>query len=385
MNQAVQQISPSPAQRLADKIRARTNNGRDLIDLLHDIAQGGYDASNYDRVTASKYLFDRGYGKCPKQTPVLSQACPEPSRRASPEPSRRVEGPASDPNPNPAPETPYPGEPVLSAVEGPPAVTLKEPESPRLVNQIGDSLHDALGPAPKVDSGPAEATQTKAQDSMPPEPFDPFSIQSYIIEITNDGETLVDVLVDIAFAADDDSKVTPYCRSQAGRILSDRSNGTDPASVRNGLCPDCRRKWSTHDGSHTHTETHPKKTPGRRMSKVDPEALAKVYAKLKQMEDEGILTPDPNAEKIDITPYLPPQDFDLSPYAKEEAAKFWADIELRYERQQQWPAIEERRRKKLAQIYPSHSDDKSSKDDPPDTSPKPPRRYSSCWECRFSR
>ena len=367
MNQAVQQISPSPAQRLADKIRARTNNGRDLIDLLHDIAQGGYDASNYDRVTASKYLFDRGYGKCPKQTPVLSQACPEPSRRASPEPSRRVEGPASDPNPNPAPETPYPGEPVLSAVEGPPAVTLKEPESPRLVNQIGDSLHDALGPAPKVDSGPSEATQTKAQDSMPPEPFDPFSIQSYIIEITNDGETLVDVLVDIAFAADDDSKVTPYCRSQAGRILSDRSNGTDPASVRNGLCPDCRRKWSTHDGSHTHTETHPKKTPGRRMSKVDPEALAKVHAKLKQMEDEGILTPDPNAEKIDITPYLPPQDFDLSPYAKEEAAKFWANIELRYERQQQWPAIEERRRKKLAQIYPSHSDDKSSEDDPPDT------------------
>ena len=65
------------------------------------------------------------------------------------------------------------------------------------------------------------------------------------------------------------------------------------------------------------------------MSKVDPEALAKVYAKLKQMEDEGILTPDPNAEKIDITPYLPPQDFDLSPYAKEEAAKFWANIELR--------------------------------------------------------
>ena len=64
------------------------------------------------------------------------------------------------------------------------------------------------------------------------------------------------------------------------------------------------------------------------MSKVDPEALAKVYAKLKQMEDEGILTPDPNAEKIDITPYLPPQDFDLSPYAKEEAAKFWANIEL---------------------------------------------------------
>ena len=101
------------------------------------------------------------------------------------------------------------------------------------------------------------------------------------------------------------------------------------------------------------------------MSKVDPEALAKVHAKLKQMEDEGILTPDPNAEEIDITPYLPPQDFDLSPYAKEEAAKFWANIELRYERQKAWPAIEERRRKKLEQIYPSHSEDQSK--DPPET------------------
>ena len=358
MTTATQQLPSDPARRLADKILARTNNGRDLIDLLHDISRGGYDAPKSDRITAANYLVERGYGKCPKQAPVLSQA--------SPEPSRRVEGPAPDPNPNPAPETPDPGEPVLSAVEGSPAVTHKEPESPRLVTQVKDALHDALGPAPKVDSGPAEPTQTQAQDSMPPEPFDPSSIQSsiqdYIIEITNDGDTLVDSLIEIAYAGDDDQTVTPRHRSRAGRILADRFMGTNPNALRSAICPDCRRKWSTDDGSHTHTETHPKKTPGRRMSKVDPEALAKVHAKLKQMEDAGILTPDPNAEKIDITPYLPPQDFDLSPYAKEEAAKFWANIELRYERQQQWPAIEERRRKKLAQIYPSHSED----DKPPD-------------------
>ena len=100
------------------------------------------------------------------------------------------------------------------------------------------------------------------------------------------------------------------------------------------------------------------------MSKVDPEAMAEARAEIQRMKDEGILTPDPNAKKIDITPYLPPDDFDLSPYAKEEAAKFWANIELRYERQKAWPAIEERRRKKLEQIYPSHSDD--SDGDPPD-------------------
>ena len=47
---------------------------------------------------------------------------------------------------------------------------------------------------------------------------------------------------------------------------------------------------------------------------------------------------------------------------KRGAAKFEADIKLRLERQKQWPEIEERRRKKLAQIYPSHSED----DKPPD-------------------
>ena len=80
------------------------------------------------------------------------------------------------------------------------------------------------------------------------------------------------------------------------------------------------------------------------------------------MKDEGILTPDPTRPKIDISSYLPPDDFDLTPYAKEEAAAFWADIELKYERQQQWPEIEERRRKKLEQTYPSHSEE----DEPPD-------------------
>ena len=55
-------------------------------------------------------------------------------------------------------------------------------------------------------------------------------------------------------------------------------------------------------------------------------------------------------------------DEEIAPYAAEEAAKFRAEIKLRLERQKQWPEIEERRRKKLAQIYPSHSDDGKSPD-----------------------
>ena len=320
MTTTAQHISPNPALDFANAVLEETDGAREIIYMLHDIAQGVREnATTNDRMKASGILMDRGLGKCPKQPPVTNPA----------------PAPASEPDAK---------EPKAD----------NTPDSPRLVTQLDRSLHDSLGPPPSA--------QPEGNTAASPESFDPYSIQQHILEITDGCRTLMTVLTDICRAPDDDSKVKESHRVKAGQMLIDRLMGTNPNALRSAVCPDCHRKWSTHDGSHTHTETHPKKTPGRRMSKVDPEALAKVHAKLKQMEDEGILTPDPNAEKIDITPYLPPQDFDLSPYAKEEAAKFWAEVELRLERQKQWPAIEERRRKKLAQIYPSHSED----DKPPD-------------------
>ena len=112
---------------------------------------------------------------------------------------------------------------------------------------------------------------------------------------------------------------------------------------------------------------HPERSPSI-VAKVedlpsDEERWAKIDADLKRMEEAGILTPDPNATPIDISSYRMPKDFDITPYAKEEAAAFWAEIDLKIERQKKWPEIEEYRRKKLAQIYPSHSDE----DGPPDT------------------
>ena len=347
MNRTTQHISPNPARDFADAIRAETNNGRDLIDLLHDISQGGYGANHNDRITAANTLLDRGLGKCPKQSP------------------------ATDSNPNPALETPDPGEPVLSPaspepsrrVEGPPAVRHDAPESPRLVTQIGDSLNQSLGPPPSAhtqDAGDA------AMPSESPEPLDPFSIQSsiqeYILTITNNGQTLRATLRSIAFADPEDESVITFHRRRAATLLIDRLLGTDPNALRSAVCPECRRKWTTHPGSHDHPESDRKVSPGRQVRYVDPEALAKARAEIQRMKDEGILTPDPNGPKRRITVPEIPEDFDVTPYLKEGAAKFWADIELRYERQQKWPEIEERRRKKLAQIYPSHSED----DKPPD-------------------
>ena len=118
MTTTIQHISSDPARRLADKILARTNNGQDLIVLLHDISRGGYDASKNDRITATNFLTDRGYGKCPKQSPASGDG-----------------GHTSNSVPAPVDDKPK---------------TTKEPESPRLVTQVSDALHESLGPAPSA-------------------------------------------------------------------------------------------------------------------------------------------------------------------------------------------------------------------------------------------
>ena len=323
MNQAAQQISPDPARDFANAILVETNGARDLIDLLHEISQGNYDASTNDQITANKILTDRGLGKCPKQSPV------------------------TDPTPNPAPETD--DNDVEAIRESPSAVPHEGPESPRLVTQLDDSLNQSLGPAPSAETPPTRHSRVRGNPESP-DPFDPFSIQSsiqkYILEITDNGRTIRTALIGIAFTGPENPTVTPYHRNRAVTLLLDRILGTNPALALSRV------------------EARPERSPAPDAPKwkpkvryVDPVALAEVRAEIQRMKDEGILTPDPNAPIIDISNYRMPKDFDYTPYAKEEAAKFWADIELRLERQKQWPEIEERRRKKLEQIYPSHSED----------------------------
>ena len=112
MTTTTQKTPPTPAQRLAAKIRARTDDTRDILTLLHDIAEGGHDATEHDKLTATGILFDRGYGKAPKSAPDTGA------------------------DPNPAPET---NDNDIGAVpESPPAVSRKEPESPRLVSQLDE-------------------------------------------------------------------------------------------------------------------------------------------------------------------------------------------------------------------------------------------------------
>ena len=94
----------------------------------------------------------------------------------------------------------------------------------------------------------------------------------------------------------------------------------------------------------------------------DP-AWLETLQEIKRMEDEGQI------DKVDYDPFKPVYDWApkeaVLPYADEVADAFRAELDLRAERRANWPEIEERRRKKHAEIYPSHSDDDT--EDPPDT------------------
>ena len=216
MNQTTQHISPNPARDFANAILAETNGALELIEILRDIAEGNdEDATTNDRIAANVILTDRAIGKCPRQSPAT--------------------------NPNHAPEH--------SASE---PKDHSGPDSPRLVTQIDESLNQSLGPAPSAHSEPAKEAQPHSPEPENPDPLEPFSIQTsiqeYILTITNNGQTLRDAMLEIARAKDDPGVKTSH-RRRASTLLLERALGTDPNAVRNAVCPECRRKWSTHPGS----------------------------------------------------------------------------------------------------------------------------------------
>ena len=308
MNTTTQQIPSNPALDFANAVLAETDGGREIVLMLHDIAQGVREnATTNDRINASNILIDGGLGKCPKQAPATRS-----------------------PNPNPSNDKPK---------------AKKQPKSPRLVTQLGDSLHRSFGPPPEATS----PIPTQDENPVSPEPFDPYSVQKHILEITNNCLTLMTVLTDIYRAPYDDPKVKDSHRVRAGRMLVDRITAMYPTAVRSaadGLV--LSGDYPEHSQSVQDDDDEP----------FDKEVWDGIIAELKQLEEDGVITPDPNPPKLNYTYCGPPDDYVIPPeVAAEEAAKFRADIALRVERQKQWPEIEERRRKKLAQIYPSHSDD----------------------------
>ena len=366
MTTATQQPPLKPALDFAQSILDVTNNGLELIEILRDIAQDAdQKAATNDRIAAANILNDRAFGKTPRQInhhiePDLAPGSAESDSHAI----LSSDTPQTDDN----------------DVESIRESTSAKSESPRLVTQIDNALKDSIGPAPSAQnpispsrhSGEGRNPRSgsplgnpEGQSGASPHPQEEgegekntlypssihFFIQQHILAITNNGQMMRDVLLEIA-RAKDDPKVTSYHRRRAATFLLDRALGANPNALRNVVCPN--------SSSQLEPSTIDEEEP------FDEEVWGEIIAELNQKIKDGKLHPDPNAPKIDISSYLPPEDYVMPPeVAAEGAAKFWAANALRLERQKQWPEIEERRRKKLAQVYPSHSEDKDS--EPPDT------------------
>ena len=314
MTTSTQQIPSNPALDFANAILEETNGGLEIIDMLHDIAQGvRQNSTTRDRINASRILLDRGLGKCPKQSSVTTDTTPNPA----PEPSSHK------------PET------------------TNKPESPRLVTQLDNALHQSLGPAPSAETPPTHSPLSTNHSPLQS------TIQQHILEITNNGRTLMTVLTNICRAPDDDPRACPEPRRRvkdshrvtAGRMLIDRLMGMSPTPFTSAI----------------HLEHSPDQAQVEEDT-FDEEVWEGIIAELKQKEEAGILHPDPNAPKLDMPIFRFPKDFNSGPYEEEEAAKFRAEIALQIERRKKWPEFEEYRRKKLAQTYPSHSEDGKSPD-----------------------
>ena len=208
---------------------------------------------------------------------------------------------------------------------------------------------------PRTAAVPSGSAQSEGQGDRDPI-MDSFEddIARAIRQETGNGLSIVNNLIHIMETREDPYK--PQHNLEAARQLTD--NGFPPTDAL--ICrPEC-----THHSAPAEGAAESMGADGDADEEpFDKEVWDGIIAELKQLEEDGIITPDPNPPKLNYTYCGPPDDYVIPPeVAAEEAAKFRADIALRVERQKKWPEIEERRRKKLAKIYPSHSEE-----DPPET------------------
>ena len=220
--------------------------------------------------------------------------------------------------------------PVLSSVEGTPSA---------------NRSRSAPG-APALNK-PRPELRRRADDRDPA--VDDFA--QTIRDQTENGLTIVRNLVHIMETHEEPYK--PHHNLRAARRLIENGFPLTDAL----LCsPDC---------SH-HAPAHPEPIEGDDSESeefVPDPGWVETLHEIKRMEDEGII------DKVEYDPFKPmynwaPKEVVL-PYADEIADKFRAKLDLQAERRANWPEIEERRRKKLEQIYPSHSEDEDG--ETPDT------------------
>ena len=220
MNEAQQySINPVFAGHLANQLREDTDDLHRVFDNLLEIAKGEDPTANgYDRLRATRILYDRGFGKVTKNIPQTP--APRSSQPPKSEESQNHTNHSSD-NPNPEPaETPK----------------TQPAASDRLVERIEQKLDDILGPPQTPDQPEDETPEVRTVRSMA-EGFVPDPVrdaQFYVLEITNYGADLRSILMSIHEPDPEDTSIRACHRITAGQMIIDRVLGP-AASIEQAL------------------------------------------------------------------------------------------------------------------------------------------------------
>ncbi len=182
-------INPVFAGHAAQHLQDATGGIQRVLDNLLEIAKGkDPEANTYDRIRATKVLYDRGFGKVAK----IRHCAPAPESKS--EKSQNHTNHSSD---------------VAAA-------------SNRPVARLEEKLDDALGPpqAPVRLNNPSKLPhdRNRVPDLV-------HEAQYYVLEITNYGAELASILAYIHEPDPEDTSVKPCHRITAGQMILDRVLG----------------------------------------------------------------------------------------------------------------------------------------------------------------
>ena len=186
-------INPVFAGYAAQQLQEAVGGIQRVFDNLFDIAKGKVpDANGYDRLRATRVLYDRGMGKVTRNRP----------RTPTPESEKDPKSAESDNQTNHSSD--------IAA------------ESTRPAAQLEQKLDDALGP-------PQAPTRLDEPGHLPAAPgYEPDLVreaQYYVLEITNYGADLAKILAYIHEPDPNDTSIRQCHRITAGQMILDRVLG----------------------------------------------------------------------------------------------------------------------------------------------------------------